>query len=112
MDQDIAAIVHDILMNLAARQYDALELRHRSSRMSAEEMHDVIIDYGRVVIGPPHDWAKYLSIVEVVNFELAKFSVVTPLWTAEEGRSDLSLELWITFGRGEPVVEIDSIHVL
>jgi len=34
------------------------------------------------------------------------------LWTAEEGRSDLSLELTITESGNGYLIEVDDIHVL
>lgn len=41
------------------------------------------------------------------------YSVVAPLWTQEEGRSDLSLELTLVDRfSGAYDVEVDSLHVL
>ena len=37
---------------------------------------------------------------------------VVPLWTREEGMSDLSMEATITEASGEVKVVIDDIHVL
>ena len=38
--------------------------------------------------------------------------VVLPLWTREEGMSDLSLEATVTESPGRVMVVIDGIHVL
>lgn len=38
--------------------------------------------------------------------------IVVELWTAEEGRSDLSLEGSVREVNGEIVVSIDSVHVM
>jgi hypothetical protein len=35
-----------------------------------------------------------------------------PLWTKEEGRSDLTLELTVTMGANDTQIELDDIHVL
>ncbi|XVQ08800.1 DUF7668 domain-containing protein [Spirillospora sp. CA-255316] len=40
------------------------------------------------------------------------WAVCVPLWTAEEGRSDLTVEATVTEGPDGPRVEVDDIHVL
>jgi len=51
-------------------------------------------DHGRVEVEPETWW------------------VVVPLWTAGEGRSDLSLEATIRERSGQVSIEIDNVHVL
>ena len=46
------------------------------------------------------------------NDEAGVWSVVIDLWTAEEGRSDLSLEATLIEAPSELLVQIDDIHVL
>jgi hypothetical protein len=41
-----------------------------------------------------------------------KWSVVMPLWSEEEGRSDLSIELTIIKYGNNFVFEIDDLHIL
>ena len=38
-----------------------------------------------------------MDIVEVMNASVPQFSIRMPLWTEEEGRSDLTMELTIKF---------------
>ncbi len=55
-----------------------------------------------------------LDVVEVKGAVPRRWGVRVDLWTAEEGRSDLTLELTLVEGDGggEPAVEIDDLHVL
>ena len=46
------------------------------------------------------------------NAVIPQFSVHMPLWTEEEGRSDLTLELTIKMPDKGIEVELDDIHVL
>jgi hypothetical protein len=54
-----------------------------------------------------------LDIVEVEGSSLKSWSVNLPLWTNEEGRSDLTLEMRFTESEAAIyTVEIDDLHVL
>ena len=57
-----------------------------------------------------------LAAIDVVAISASnphRWSVVVPLWTVEEGRSDLSLELTLEdSGKESYEVEIDDLHVL
>jgi hypothetical protein len=64
--------------------------------MSATQISEAISKYGRTLVPPDSDeWWPLVEITPVVE-EPGKLHVAAPLWTAEEGRSDLTLELWLT----------------
>lgn len=75
-------------------------------------MAGVITMYNRKLTLPPDDAYKAMDIVKVQNAEPPKWSVIMPLWTKEEGRSDLSIELTIIEEHGSFQIELDDIHVL
>jgi hypothetical protein len=52
------------------------------------------------------------DIVQVEGVSPPRYSVRYDLWTKEEGRSDLSIELTIQFEHYGLQVELDNIHVL
>ena len=58
---------------------------------------------------PPEVWDD--AAAQVVSHDVGEWSVEVPLWTAEEGRSDLTLEADVTDRPGGPVVVINDIHV-
>lgn len=61
---------------------------------------------------PPEGAYENLEKVRVSVEESPTWVIAAPLWTKEEGQSDLTLELTITCGKGEPEVVIDNLHVL
>jgi hypothetical protein len=68
-------------------------------------------DYpGAVISLPAEGWD--LSDAVQVGGQPELWSVIIPLWTRAEGRSDLSLEAIVEDRPEGPVVEIGNIHVL
>ena len=61
---------------------------------------------------PPPDALTNLDVIEVEDSVPKQWSVRADLWTKEEGRSDLTLELTLLSDGGGLVAEIDNIHVL
>jgi hypothetical protein len=84
------------LVDLLVRgEYEAVERMTEGDRMSAREIDQEISEYGRTLARP--DPAEWWPLVEItpVTAERGKLHVAVPLWTVEEGRSDLTLELWL-----------------
>jgi len=111
-EDQIRSIVIDLLVLLADEDYESIMERCSSSHLKGDHLRTAIRDYGRKVIAPPADYANINmgEVEEEVTFPT--WWVVAELWTEEEGRSDLSLELTIAFAPSGPVIEIDGLHVL
>ncbi len=101
----------DLLVLLADGDYESIMERCPASRITGDDLRTAVRDYGRRVIAPPADYA-HVNMGEVEEAAVPTWWVVADLWTEEEGRSDLSLELTIAFAPGGPVIEIDNLHVL
>ena len=97
---------------LAQRDYYGLEALTGGVRLSANEIEQAIRDYGRTVVLPPLAGQDLLDAIEVITAKSETWSVIMPFWTAEEGRSDLSVEMTIVIQDGEATIELDGIHVL
>ncbi len=106
--QTVKSVVH----LLVAANYEQLEELTSGTRLTAADMARVIREYGRVLIAPPEHAYEDLDVVQVRNASPARWSVRMSLWTVEEGRSDLSLELTIIECPTGYAVELDDIHVL
>ena len=95
---------------LAGRKYAEMELMSGGRRLNADQLAQAVRDYGCSVTGPPKDLQ-----IDVLRVEARPdtWSVYLPIFTAEEGKSDLTLEVTMT-NTGEPLcsVEIDNLHVL
>jgi hypothetical protein len=99
--------VNQILQLLVNCDYDAIEKVSNGVRLSATEIKQAVDQYGRSLEMPPED-----SELDIVEIEGGKgWSVRCDLWTKEEGRSDLTLELTIV-NENNFRVEVDDIHVL
>jgi hypothetical protein len=110
-DDGLKAIVRRLASQIAEGRYDFVVREVASSRLTSEDLRQVVRDYGRTLIVPPSEAYGHLDIVRVRD-TVPTWSIRVPLWTAEEGRSDLTLELTISFADEIPVVELDDLHVL
>ena len=101
-----------IVDQLAHGDIELLLSQCAKSRLTCEDLHRIIRNYGRNLVPPPSDDVETLDAIEVKGATLPTWSVRVPLWTKEEGRSDLTLELTIAVGTGNPIVELEDLHVL
>lgn len=95
--------------SLAKEDYNAALRLLDESRLSADGLASVISEYGRKVVSPEE---MELDAVEVLNSVVDRWSVYTPIWTMEEGRSDLTLDLTVEVVGGRLKVTLNDLHVL
>jgi hypothetical protein len=79
--------------------------------LSASELQETFREYGRTIITLP-DEVLNLADVHAVAGQRVCWAVDVPLWTAEEGRSDMTLSLMISENSDGVQLEIDDLHVL
>ena len=99
--------LHDLL---AARRYAELESICGGKRLSADDIAGAIRDYGCQVASAPEELD-----LDVVKIESARneWSVNIPVFTWDEGKSDLTLEVTMTESFAPLcTVEIDNLHVM
>lgn len=112
-DARIAEEVRKIMLWLSEHSYDEIEAYTKGVRLHAAEIRYSVGEYGRTIIVPPDHIVELLDIVEVNNANPKEWSVRCPVWTDEEGRSDLTLELSVVVRRGGTLrTEIDNLVVL
>lgn len=98
---------------LVAGEYDALASMTRGVRLSSDALETAVKRYGRTLRMPPDDAFSELDVVEVSESATPTYTVTFDLWTAEEGRSDLSLELLLRDAySGAFEIEVTDLHVL
>jgi hypothetical protein len=112
MNKELERSVRQVVDHLVAGRYSDLEVLTKGRRLSAKDMARTINDYGRTLALPPKEAFEIIDIVRVLGTEVPQWSITMPLWTCEEGRSDLSLELTLTAQSGGYEIELDDIHVL
>lgn len=110
----LSRTIQRVVGHLIGGDYAAVEALTAGQRLNAGEIAQVIADYGRRLVPLPAD-SDPRSVVEIEGSNPERWSVYVDLWTAEEGRSDLTLELTLTDSSGDIdiyVVQVDNIHVL
>lgn len=101
-----------IVQWLCDSNYDAIVEYTNGVRLPADEIQYSVDQYGRTLVMPPDETFEELDVIEILNTPGIEWSVRCPLWTAEEGRSDLSLELTVVgTSDGNLRTEIDNVIV-
>ena len=103
--------IRSLVDTLVQGHFDQLEHDGRSGRLSAHELQEALHAYGRTLITLP-DEAFRLTEAYPVAGQYATWAVDVPLWTAEEGRSDLTLSLTVCDDQKGVHLEIDDLHTL
>jgi hypothetical protein len=103
-----------VIVDLLVRgQYVTVEKVTRGRRLTADQIAAAIAEYGRTLTAPADDWWSTVEITPIHVGEHAAFHVAAPLWTCEEGRSDLTLELQLTESSAQIFEsEVLNIHVM
>lgn len=105
--------IEAVLVHVVAQDFDALVRLAPGSRITATDLKAALLEYGRIPVMPPSVSDLRVDVVAVRNSHPQSWSVNLPLWTKEEGMSDLTLEMHFTESDAEVyAVEIDDLHVL
>lgn len=107
------AVVGQLVALLAAGEFEKLDRLAPRSRVSAQQIEAALKQYGRRLLPLPGAAYELIDYITVRNATPPEWSVVVPLFTEEEGRSDLSLELsMVEVNPHKYEVQVDDIHVL
>jgi hypothetical protein len=105
--------VHRLVEMLIAGDYDGLERTTRGRRLTGEQLRQAVEEYGRELRMPPEVVFDDLDLNEIDGALPQAWWVLVDLWTVDEGRSDLTLEIRLTDTGGEFYdMQIDNLHVL
>jgi hypothetical protein len=88
--------VRNIMGLLIRREYEVVEKITRGRRLTASQLREAIEEYGRTLVTAPEEWWPTVGIIPIDPGKRPAFHVDAPLWTKEEGRSDLTLQLRLT----------------
>ncbi|WP_218951148.1 DUF7668 domain-containing protein, partial [Desulfoluna butyratoxydans] len=95
---------------LLRKQYREIEKLTQGNNLSAEAIENAISEYECTLVPYPINVA--FDIIEISSSKPKSWSVVAPIYSSEEGFSDLSIELTIIqTTNGHIYVELDNIHV-
>jgi hypothetical protein len=107
------AFVAQIVDALAKGEYERVIKMAPTSKVNAAELHAAVKEYGRSVLPLlEHEWNR-IEYMEITGSRPQSWFAVVPVFTVEEGLSDLSLELTLTAAEsGQYAAEINGLHVL
>jgi hypothetical protein len=113
MDPAAQAAIRVIVDLLVRRQYDVAAATARGHRLNGDDLRRAVNDYGRTLTMPETDVLANAVVTPIVESTMPAYHVALPLWTQEEGLSDLTLELELA-GTPEGVYEttILDLHAL
>lgn len=98
---------------LVEGSYEVVEAMTRGRRLSAGDLRMAIDNYGDPLVPVPERDLESLDVVKIEGTDCPTFHVVVDLWTLQEGRSDLSLELRLTdLHEGTYDIEVLDLHAL
>jgi hypothetical protein len=111
--------VRRLIDMLVAEDYDAIEEATRGRRLTAEQLRQAVDEYGQELQMPPQVMFHNFDVNEIEGAIPRAWWVLVDLCTAQEGRSDLTLEIRLTDTGGELYdieinhdIEINNLHVL
>ena len=110
--EELESVVRKIVSRLVIGDFEGVVAECSASRVMPNDLRQVIQEYGRTFVEPPVDAYVNLDAVAVRGVALPTWSIRAPLWSREEGRSDLTLELTIAKDGERWDVELDDLHVL
>jgi hypothetical protein len=98
---------------LAEKKFKDIESLCKRGQLNAEEIAYAAKDYGMEILPLPKEAYEKLDIIEVTDSNPKEWSVYVPIYTTEEGMSDLTLELTLKDNPSELYqIEVDNLHVL
>jgi hypothetical protein len=102
----------EIIDCLANKNYQRIALLAPQSRISPDDIELAIRQYGRDIISLPPSAHGLIDYVAIADASHPAWSVVAPLFTQQEGLSDLSLELELIQRTGDSyALSIDNVRV-
>jgi hypothetical protein len=110
--QAIRDAAKKVVSMLVVGDYRGVARLTNDRRLSAAEIQNAIKEYGRTLKMPSDQEAADFDAVLVEGSDPPRWHVRVDLWTVEEGRSDLSVLMWISEGSPNQDVELLDIHVL
>ncbi len=81
---------------------------YERSRATRAEVYKALDEYPATFVTPPQGAYDDLDIMEAIDGE---WFTIVPLWSEEEGESDMCLTLSFTQDYGEIRVRLDGCHV-
>ena len=106
----IKSTVETIVTLLSEKKYTEIVDLTMGERLDESEIEEAVAEYGRKLLPLPES---VLDKIDIYKIDGSRFySVISDLWTEEEGISDLSLLLRVKISNKNTNIILDGIRVL
>lgn len=110
-DTKMIPIIEQLVKDIASCKYAEIQSDGRIGRLTASELEEAIKEYGRTIIPLPSEGLKLIDACKVDGTQ-GEWMVDVPMWTKEEGRSDLTLSATVVLTKDGAEITMDDFHVL
>ena len=107
---ELAAAIETLVEKLAARRFEEVENSGESGLLTAEELRREFSYYPRAIVPLGPGWQQFTWRYDVRHSDIVAIEV--DLWTAEDGRSDLTLSVDAKREDGEWALAITGLRVM
>ena len=111
LSQGAEKAVRQLVKDLVNGHYTEIEADGRIGRLTKDELRRAVAEYGRRLTQLPEGAIEAVDVYPTDGV-LNQASVDVPLWTEEEGQSDLTLSVIIREEMDRVTVTISDLHVL
>ena len=100
-----------LINQIQNKNYNIIRTEPFYSRCNPEDVERVIREYNRTIIEVPIQEIENTEVIKLIK-EKDTFAIDIDLWTIEEGRSDLTLQIIVENNRNKSRIGIEDLHVL
>ncbi|MFD2909218.1 hypothetical protein ACFSX9_10820 [Flavobacterium ardleyense] len=108
--KDYEDIIAELVYNIANNKYNIIKEKGQNGRVNIDDLIDVIQQYDCTIVPLPEEAFSLAEVFQVKDEDI--LDVYLPLWTKEEGRSDLTISLSCLTKNGEKTIIIEDLGVL
>jgi hypothetical protein len=102
--------IKTLVTDLSNKNYNKIEMEKINGHVSIMELENIIKEYGRTIIPLPEEAFEIANIYTIEKEN--RMDIYIPLWTKEEGRSDLTLSIICHLENNKPIIRINDLEVL
>lgn len=111
MPKPLLKVLAELLTDLIQGSYETIERSGRSGPLSAYEIEMALQGYPATFIYPVKDLESIIHVFPVKG-SAGTYIIDMPLWSVEEGQSDLTVRVTATVQDGTVAIHINDIDVM
>jgi hypothetical protein len=100
----------NLVNDLSDKSYKIIEYRKENGRVNINDLENTVKNYNKEIIPLPETAFDIAQIYKIKGED--RIDIYLPLWTKEEGRSDLTLSLSCFVKNNIKIIEINDLEVL